>query len=384
MIYRCSERPAGGGDRPRQPAFGAGLSVDMHCHVHVDAADAMVAPFREPGQEPILHFTNDATMAENRLSLRAAKPKLDSLEARLDDMDAAGIDLQVLSPSPFQYFYWAEPDLARRTSRLINEWIAEQAARRPDRFAGFATVPLQDTRLAIEELDHAITRLGLKGVEIGTLAGTDELSAERLAPFFARAEALGSLVFIHPNGFSHGARFAAHNLINLIGNPLETTLSASRLIFDGTLDRFPRVNFCLAHGGGYLPMYFGRMDHAHAARSDCRLCIDAAPSGYLRRFHFDTVVYTTAQLDFLAQTYGADRLVMGSDYPYDMCEPDPMSLVCSSTVLTDDEKALVIGGNALRLLGLSGEALAAMQAARDARLGRLVAEPGQAFAAGQH
>ena len=145
---------------------------------------------------------------------------------------------------------------------------------------------------------------------------------------------------------------AAHNLINIVGNPLETTLAASHLIFDGTLKDMPGRKICLAHGGGYLPMYAGRMDHAHSVRPDCRHCIERAPSSFLRKFYFDSVVYDRTHLEALVRTYGADRVLMGTDYPYDMGEPDPVGLVAASSVLSDEEKTAVLGGNAAALLNM--------------------------------
>ena len=345
---------------PRRRTAGrpaSALAIDIHCHVHLDPADALVAPFRRQGQEPLLTHVSAATVAHNRVSIEAVRGKLRTLGDRLADMDAQDVDLQVISPSPFQYFYWAPDEVARETSRMINDWVADQVGRAGDRFAGMCTVPLQNTAFAVEEIERAVRVLGLKAVEIGTTVGGEELSSERLRPFFARAEALGVLIFVHPSGFADGDRMASHNLINIVGNPLETTLAVSHLIFDGTLKDMPGLKICLAHGGGYLPMYAGRMDHAHGMRPDCRHCIDEPPSTFLRKFYFDSVVYDRAHLEAIVRKYGADRVLLGTDYPYDMGEPDPVGLVAASSVLSDEEKAAVLGGNAATLLDLDEHVL---------------------------
>jgi aminocarboxymuconate-semialdehyde decarboxylase len=342
-----SDAHAGGTARAPRP-----ISIDIHCHVHVERADKMVAPYRRSGQEPILDHASPTTIAQNRASLGAVRDKLNALAPRLLDMNKLGIDLQVLSPSPFQYFYWAEPEVAFDASRCINDSIAHQVSLGEERFVGLCTVPLQHTEFAVQELVRAVRVLGLKGVEIGTVVGSEELSAARLKPFFAKAEELDAFIFIHPNGFADGRRMASHNLINLVGNPLETTLAASQLIFSGTMREMPGLKLCLAHGGGFLPMYSGRMEHAYTVRPDCRHSIDQPPSRYLRQFYFDTVVYDPAQLEFLVAKFGADRLLMGTDYPYDMGEPDPIGLITHSKALTDSDKAAILGGNAARLLGL--------------------------------
>jgi aminocarboxymuconate-semialdehyde decarboxylase len=364
VAFSCSPLRSG---QPGAAVHPLGVTIDIHCHIHVDAADQLVAPFRRSGQEPILDHASAATMAQNRASLAAVKGKLCALEARLADMDAHGIDMQIISPSPFQYFYWADADLGRQSSQCVNNWIAEAVARHGDRFKGICTVPMQNTELAVEELQRAVIELGLCGVEIGTHIRSEELSCERLRPFFAKAQELDTFVFIHPNGFSEGGRLASHNLINLIGNPLETTIAASHLIFGGTIRAMPGLKICLAHGGGYLPMYHGRMDHAYSVRPDCRSCIDEIPSNYLRQFYFDSVVYQTSQLEFLVKTYGADRILMGTDYPYDMGEPDAVGLVAKCDSLNEEEKAAVLGGNAARLLGLDPDLLKRLVDARGAR-----------------
>jgi len=267
-------------------------------------------------------------------------------------MDAMGIDVQALAPAPAQTYYWADPELGRQTARTVNDNIASIVAGHPDRFVGLGTVPLQDVGLAIAELERIVAEHGFRGVEINTNVAGEDLAAPRLRPFFARAEELGTLLFIHPIGFTEGRRLIEHYFNNVIGNPLESTLALGHLIFGGVLDQYPGLKVVVAHGGGYVPAYAGRMDHAAAARPDCCAHIHHAPSTYLRRLYFDSIVFDPSQLDYLVAQYGADHVLLGTDYPYDMGENDPIGFIESASLEPDQIRAIV-GGNAGRLLGLT-------------------------------
>jgi aminocarboxymuconate-semialdehyde decarboxylase len=196
-----------------------------------------------------------------------------------------------------------------------------------------------------------VRSLGLKGFELGTNVAGADLDDPRFAPVFAAAEELGALIFLHPMGFTHGERLTQHYLNNVIGNPLETTIAVSHLIFGGVLDRHPGLKICLAHGGGYLAAYSGRMDHAYRERSDCRGC-RRMPSEYLRDLHYDTVVFDRDQLEYLVARYGPDRILLGSDHPFDMGDPDPVGIVAALRNLDPDDLSKILGGNAARLLSL--------------------------------
>ncbi|WP_108661120.1 amidohydrolase family protein [Acuticoccus kandeliae] len=329
-----------------------GRVIDIHTHLSVPAASELVAPFKTAESEPAQHFTSAASRAINHAQIPCLREPLTSPARRLKDMDALGIDVQVLSPAPLQYHYWAEPDLGLESARLINDRVAEVVGETPDRFVGLGTLPLQAPELAVAELRRLVRDLGLKGVEISSNVAGAELSEPRFAPVFAAAEELGILVFIHPLGFTQGERISEHYLNNLIGNPLESAIAVAHLIFGGVLDRHPGLKICVAHGGGYLPTYIGRMDHAFHHREDCRGCRNA-PSTYLKDMSFDTVVFDPDQLDYLVRKYGADKIVMGSDYPFDMAEPDPAGFVAKHTGLGDEAVDLILGGNAARLLGIA-------------------------------
>jgi aminocarboxymuconate-semialdehyde decarboxylase len=353
-VFGCGPaRSANGEVRTTKVAHRSGdIVIDLHCHVHVHSADQLLQDGRHEQGEPMLAFASSATQEINKTQMRTVNSKLTLIHERLQDMDRLGIDVQTLSPSPFQFCYWAEPERGLEAARLVNNGIAEMVASTPGRFVGLATVPMQAPSLAAIELERAVRELGLRGAEIATSVQGEELSDKRFRPLFSKAEELGALIFLHPNGFSDGRRLADHYFINTIGNPLDSAIAISHLIFDGVLADLPKLKLCVAHGGGYLPAYAGRMDHAYAARADCRRCIQEPPSSYLKRLYFDTVVFNPAQLDYLVGQYGADHLVLGTDYPFDMAEPDPVGFVSRLASLTAKERSAILGGNAARLLGL--------------------------------
>jgi len=339
------------GDRTPIPvsARGRHLVVDIHCHLGIPAADAIVQA-KYPGPPPgINDFTSPKTMEVNRAQFAAIGRTLKTLDTRLADMDRLGIDVQAISPSPGQYFYFTDPETGRDAARAVNEGMAEAVARHSDRLVGMGTVPLQEPRLAIEEMRRCVTELDLRGIEISTNVNGTDFHAENLRPFWAAAEELGVLIFIHPLGFTHGQRLSEFYFNNLIGNPLESTLAIGHLIFGGVLDAYPGLRICVAHGGGYIPGYWGRMDHGWRARADCSEHCRHEPSSYLRRLWLDTLVFDPDQLDSLVRTHGADKLCLGTDYPFDMAEPDPVGFHAR---LADEDQARILGLNAAELLGL--------------------------------
>ena len=326
------------------------FTVDIHCHVETPEAAALVEGVPH-APEPAFAFANAATREVNRKQQETIRAELTSVATRLKIMDRTGIDIQAISTSPMQYYYWAEPELGRQTSRLINENIAQICADHPDRFVGLATVPMQAPELAVAELERAVKSLGLRGVEICTNVAGEDLSAERFRPFFAKAQELDVLIFMHPSSFTQGQRFTDHYFTNVIGNPLDSTVALHHLIFGGVLEDYPRLKIVVAHGGGYLPAYSGRIDHAHGARSDCRRIIKKKPTSYLKKLYFDTIVFTHHQLEYLAELYGANHILLGTDYPFDMALPHAVKFV-ESAKLTRADQAAILGGNAARLLKL--------------------------------
>ena len=354
MLYTCAPARSGAATIKAKRRGGAapGITVDIHCHVLTPAAEDLVRPVYKPETDPLHLFANEATREVNRQQGQSIRAKITSVEARLKAMDKLGIDMQAISPAPGQYYYWTDPEMGLAAARLCNDNIASIVAAHPDRFVGMGTVPLQSPEFAVAELERMVTGLDLRGVEICTDVAGEELSSPRFRPFFAKAEELGVVVFMHPSGYTDGSRLADHYFINVIGNPLASTVAVSHLIFGGVLEAYPRLKIVVAHGGGFLPAYSGRMDHAHRTRSDLRREIQKRPTGYLKKLYFDTIVFTDHQLEYLVQQWGADHLLLGSDYPYDMATPDPVGHVLSARRIARADKVKILGGNAVRLLGL--------------------------------
>ena len=306
-----------------------------------------------PLADPFSFYSSEETKAYNAAHFAAIVPQLTDPARRLEDMDRMGVDVQALSVAPPQYYYWADPALGRRLARQQNEHLASLVGGHPDRFVGLATVPLQDVDAAVAELDRAVGQLDLRGVEICTNVNGLDLDDRRFRPFFARVAELGVVLLLHPHGFTHGQRLMDYYLTNVIGNPLESTIAVTRLIHGGVLEEFPGLRLCVVHGGGYLPFYASRMDHAWRQRPEGRHHIsDRPPSSYLRRIYVDCLVYDPAHLAFLVQQMGADRVVVGTDYPYDMGCDDPVGLVEATPGLSADDRDRILGGTAAALLGL--------------------------------
>lgn len=324
-------------------------TVDVHAHAAQPGVLALVAgqPGHAAQQEQDRRYFGAESAAVNQAQLSRIGPLLGDPALRLTAMDTAGVDRQLVSPMPL-YHSWAPSPLALQITRLTNSGVAELVAAHPDRLTGLGTVPLQHPDLAVAELEHAVTELGLAGVQIGTSAPGRELADDAYAGFWARAEALGAVVFVHPWGCSLGERLDRYYLANTVGNPTETTVALSHLIFSGLLDRHPGLRIVAAHGGGYLPTYLGRSDHAWTVRPEARRCAEP-PSAYLRRIWFDSLVYTPEALRHLVEAVGAEQVLLGSDYPFDMGVEDPVDRLRAAGLSPADEAA-VRGANAARLL----------------------------------
>ncbi|WP_114240631.1 amidohydrolase family protein [Dyella sp. C9] len=333
-------------------------TIDVHCHAFVPAVEDLVTDHPGKQQEMAAFAAGQGRVSgeHNRtVMLPQAFPRMTNPSVRLADMDAMGVDVQVIGPSPSQNYYWADPELARRIVSVQNEGIAALCAAYPSRMLGFANVALQHPELAAAQLDHAVRELGFRGVQISSAVAGVELSDPRFAPFWARAESLDCVVFIHPFGTTLGSRLEPWYLSNIIGQPLETTIALSHLIFSGVLDRHPRLKLLGAHGGGYLPSYPGRSDHGYRVRPEAGQA-SRAPSSYLRQIWFDTLVADPSVLRGLIARYGASQLVVGTDYPFDMGAYDIHAMLDEVPGLDADRRRQILGGNAARLLGLHQDA----------------------------
>ncbi|CAN5246429.1 amidohydrolase family protein [soil metagenome] len=332
--------------------------IDVHAHFLLPALQEQVKA-RDPQG-----FQAAAELDLQRQGIPSAKAsgamigerfeQLVSLERRLSDMAAAGVDGQIVSPSPSHYYPWAGKELAAWITREANAATAAIVAAAPERLRGLGLVPLQHPHLLVDALENAMLENGLIGVEISSSApGIDgpgvELSDDRLEPFWARAEQLGAVLFLHPFGCSLDERLDRYYLSNTVGQPVENAVALSHLIFSGVLDRHPDLTIIAAHGGGYLPTFLGRSDHAWSVRPEAHDCAQL-PSSYLSKLYFDSLVHTPDALRALVAAAGADRVLLGSDYPFDMGVADPVDRVRAAS-LDEGATDAILSGNSARLLG---------------------------------
>ena len=308
--------------------------VDMHAHCEIKAVERVVSG------TPL-----EITVRDNRV--------LGS--QRLELLDERGIDIQAIHVGNY-WWYAADRDLARRITRVMNEGMADWVAKHPDRFVALSAVSLQHPELAAEELEFAVENLGLRGAAVGGNVNGEVPSSPRFDPFWAKVEELNVPVFTHPSNASYlvneGGLDGRGDLGNIVGNPLETTVFLSRLIFDGTFDRFPGAKVCAAHGGGYLPSYSGRSEVACDVRPDAECANQKRPRDYLKTNIFvDSMVFTDEGLRHLVAEMGASQVVYGTDMPYDW--PDTLDLILDATSLSNAEKEAIVGGNAVGLLRIT-------------------------------
>jgi aminocarboxymuconate-semialdehyde decarboxylase len=351
MMYSCA--PAShSSSRAVVKKRGRSLRVDIHCHYLNAEVAERVTPLNPAQHEPMAVYSNAATRAANVNQGKERGAKLTDIALRLKEMDKMGVDIQAVSPAPHQTYYWTDPGMGQELSRKINERLAEIVAQHPDRFVALGTVPLQDVSLAVSELEHCVKQLGMRGVEINpSVRGMDLTDGKlNLEAFFAKAEALGIVLFMHPIGFTQGERLVDHYFSNIIGNPLETTVATSHLIFDGVMERHPKLKVVLPHAGGYLAHYWARMDHAYKARPDTHGQMKRKPSSYLERFYFDTITFDPGMLAHLIARFGSDHVLLGTDYPYDMGMDRPVEFIDGVKGLSKAEREAIQGGNAARLL----------------------------------
>ncbi|MGW1811058.1 amidohydrolase family protein [Streptomyces sp. NPDC002078] len=326
-------------------------TIDVHAHLLLPEVEEAVAGHPGLAEARALDARRNgpAALAVNGPMVGARVPKLTDAAVRLTAMDAQGVDIQLVSPSPSHYHYWAEPQLAEKVCRLANESTAAHCVKAPDRLRGLGLVPLQHPDLAVGLLDHALDQ-GLSGVEISSHAPGHELSDPAYEAFWSRAEETGALVFLHPFGCTLDERLDQWYLSNTVGQPTENAVALSHLIFSGVLDRHPGLKLIAAHAGGYLPTHIGRSDHAWGARPDARGC-EREPSSYLKQLYFDSLAHDPQVLRELLRAVGPERVLLGSDFPFDMGTDDPLGALRAAD-LPDTDFHSVRGGNAAALLNL--------------------------------
>jgi aminocarboxymuconate-semialdehyde decarboxylase len=269
-------------------------------------------------------------------------------------MDAAGVQRQALSNWMDLSAYELDAGDAERFIRLQNDTLAELAATHPDRFTALCSVPLQNGQRAVAELERAMNRRGFRGVEIGTNVDGRNLDDQALEPFWAAAAALDAFIFIHPFNTLESVtpRLRPYYFNNLIGNPLDTAIAGASLIFGGVLERHPGLKVCLAHGGGHLPYQFGRLQHGFQVRREAKVRTARPPRDFLPLLYFDSLTHSAESLEFLVRLVGAERVLLGSDYPFDMANDQPVRAVEAVASLSSEEREAILFRNAERLLRL--------------------------------
>lgn len=328
-------------------------TVDVHAHVLLPQVDALVAglPGHAEARQLDARRNGPDALAVSGAMIRDRIPALTDPAVRLARMDAQGVDVQLVSPSPSHYHYWTDAPTAEKVYQLANESTAAHCAAAPGRLRGLGLVPLQHPELLVPALDHALHQ-GLAGVEVSSHAPGRELSDPAYGPLWARAEETGAIVFLHPFGCTLDERLDRWYLSNTVGQPTENAVALSHLIFSGVLDRHPGLKIVAAHGGGYLPTHIGRSDHAWRARTDASTGCAQPPSSYLRRLYFDSLVHDPKVLKALVDAAGADRVLLGSDFPFDMGCDDPVATL-RAACLTEAGFDAVRGSNAAALFNLS-------------------------------
>jgi aminocarboxymuconate-semialdehyde decarboxylase len=320
------------------------VSIDIHAHcVPAEAVDLL----RRDGTSLGIEVDDDgeATVAGRPLPM-ALRPALSDRDARLEAMDRSGVERQVLSPWIDFTAYGLDTDRGARWSRLLNETLATEAASHPDRFLAIGTVPLQSPQAAATELRHAVEELGMVGVEIGTRVGDVYLAGADLEQFWAEAARLRCLVLLHPLDPLPGIDLSSHFLHNIVGRPAESTIAIAGLLLGGLLDRHPGLVLCVVHGGGFLPYQIGRMGRGWEARPETVAAdLSTPPIEVLRALYFDTVLHDPAAIGYLVDQVGADQVVLGTDYPFEMGDLDPVATIEAVPGLSDADRRAVLSGN---------------------------------------
>ncbi len=330
------------------------VTIDIHSHVQVPRAADLAKPHFRPEFDPRMQVQPEESTRYNRELRTTIADKFTDIDSRIADMDLQGVDRQVLSIVPPQYHYWLDDEVGPRSCRLQNDEIAAMVAARPDRFVGMANLPMDHPEAAAEELRRAHEELGFNGFQLGADVNGGDLDDSRFDPVWETASELGLLAILHPHGWTEPRRMDDYYLINLVCMPLASTVAVSRMILGGVFERFNDLRMLVVHGGGYLPFYFARTDHGYRVRPEARRHISKPPSEYLHQLYFDTTVFRPEDVEYLVREFGADRVLMGTDYPFDMGPTDPLGFL-AGVRMTEQERNLVVGGNAARLLRIDSE-----------------------------
>ena len=322
--------------------------IDMHTHALSRRVNPLIADVFDPKSNPYIRDMSPESAATDVEQGKLLPERMLNLDERRGAMKRMGIDVQVIAPAPAQQHYWADEDRQVALSRAQNEDLAALVGEDPARFVAMGTLPMRFPNRAVEEAVHAVEALGLRAFQIDSHVEALELSDPAFDPLYKRLSELRAPLFVHPLGFSHGQRLGPFFMVNTVAQPLEETIAISHFILGGVLDRHPDLHVIIAHGGGFYPFYAGRFDHAWKARPEVRKLCPQAPSTYLKRFWYDTCVFDPVLIARLVETVGAARVMLGSDYPFDMGDDDPVGTFDKAGIKAADRKG-VLHDNAARL-----------------------------------
>ena len=326
-------------------------TIDIHAHFYPESYLKLIA---EEGAEFGVDCTYDDPDGPVLDVAGAKSPPIErrfyDLEVRVASMDEQGVDVHALSLTQ-PMLYWASADLSRRLSEAFNDACVAAFEAYPERFLGLAILPMQEPEMAVAELKRVASLPGIRGVYMATRILDRELSDAKFFPVYEAIEDMGLNIFLHPIKVVDPQRLKQFYLTNFIGNPTESAIAASHLIFGEVLDRFPKLNFCLPHAGGTFPYLIGRITQGWGVREECRH-LKSPPEEYLRRFHYDTITHSQPALKYLISLVGPDRVVLGSDFCFDMSYERPVEVVTEHAGLSEADQALILAGNAKRLLGM--------------------------------
>ena len=329
------------------------MNIDVHAH-YVPPDSLKVAS--EIGNRHGLKLAKnergrDVLSRDGKQFLTQAKAEFTDLDLRLSIMDQQGVDMQALSPAISYFFYWMAAAESLEYAQWLNDRLAEAVAKHPKRLVALGSVPMQDGAKAALEIERAVNKLGLRGVEVASNINGRYFDDPSFNPFWEAAQALDALIFVHPNQVVGAEPMKDYNLANLIGNPTDTSLAFAKLIFGGVLERYPRLKFLLAHAGGFLPYTWGRLDRGYRIQDLATSKIPKPPSEYVKLLHFDTITHSAMALEYLVANFGAENVLLGSDYPYDMGDPEPVASL-GKTIIAGAERELISSANACRLLAI--------------------------------
>lgn len=325
--------------------------IDVHSHVVPrEMLDALKARPQRFG----MRYVDDGNHRRLAKDGGGGQPVFDEFfdpAAKVKGMDRKGLDVSMISAAPIVFFYWLDADAGLEAAQLVNDGIANMARAFPERLMGMGTLPMQHPDAAVAELERIVKQHGFRAVELGTSVGEEQVADKRFRPVLKRAQELDVFIFAHPYSGSEVCNLDGYYLSNLIGNPLQSTIMVSHLMFSGVLDELKKLRICLAHGGGYVPYQIGRFNHGHKVRKETRANTKTTPNALLRRFYYDALTHDARALRYLIDLVGADRVVIGTDAPFDMGENDPIGMIGKVKNLSAREREQIFCKTPLKLMG---------------------------------